>query len=271
MAGRDTPSNFDVARAALEAEERELVARLGPQKVAVAETEARLLVVRANLDSIRGLQQLGASAAPAAPATPAPASAEQRDPGDTEATPLAGLPYTEAIAQYLARGAGPNPQTPAEIWAGLQREGVKVAAADPARAIAAHLVKRKNSVGDVFSPGWGKWDAKAHYTPTKIRKLAKLNAGFGGDKREAHIEKTKRGLQAARQSGKRLGRPPAINVEQVQNFLRFRAEGRSIADACSLAGIKLSSYGNYRIAIEMWKPGDPWPPGRPAPELRLVK
>lgn len=66
--------------------------------------------------------------------------------------------------------------------------------------------------------------------------------------RELLRERTIAGMQAAREAGKRIGRPRVLNDERIGEARRMLSEGRSSASVARVLGVSRSSL--YRALAE---------------------
>ena len=73
----------------------------------------------------------------------------------------------------------------------------------------------------------------------------------GAYQEDATSERVKAGLDRAKAEGKRLGRPPALTPEQVQECRRMYAETSSIRRVARILGV---SQGTVKRAVESIDP-----------------
>jgi hypothetical protein len=171
----------------------------------------------------------------------------------------AKLPLADAVVEYL--NTSKKPVTPQTIWAALEAAGCQVESATPVKSVAWALKKLlKNGV--VFHAGWGRWHLKSKYSKSQLDRLMKRIKGTGGRDQSEHVEKTKAGMQRARQRGGRPpGQPPKLNAENVKQLRGLLAtRNLPISECCKAIGISTATYYLYRDKIEAWQDGDPWPP-----------
>jgi hypothetical protein len=158
---------------------------------------------------------------------------------------LVKLPLTDAIVAVLI--ASKRPQSARQIWDTLARAGRQMEAEDPVRSVQWALKKLLTKNDDVFSTGWGKWHHKSRYTTRKLNKLIASRAGTGGRTHEEHIERTKKGLEKAREKGKLLGARRRTTDEQIVELRRLvEVEKCSILSSCKAVGVSPSLYYYYK-------------------------
>jgi hypothetical protein len=190
--------------------------------------------------------------APSPKLTEAPASTK------TTLRVFYGLSLPDAAYKQLQIVNGP--QTPTEIWAGLDAAGFTSAHSAPVNAVVNALKKRSKRHGDVLLVGKGKWDLKSRYTERELADIEKSRGGMAGRDPAAHREKTSAGMLAARSRGVHVGKPFKLTADIVSKFKELVASGMSVRDACKGAGFSYGTYHNYRSQIDAWSEGQSWPP-----------
>lgn len=149
-----------------------------------------------------------------------------------------------------------------EITEVLKRTGYEIAHKYPNHAVHNALRRRADQRGDVVLVGVGKWGLRKWYTQDELDQLVANLGGMGGRDREAHIERTKVGLQTARARGVRLGAEARINDEmkaRIQQKAALKGDKKmTLGEIAKSEGIALSSiFGKFpggRKAILKWKP-----------------
>lgn len=177
---------------------------------------------------------------------------------------LVRLALGEACIEFLKTRR--KPQYAKDIWSALEAAGRTSEAVEPIKSVSWALKKLvRNGHEDLFSPGFGTWQLKSNYSPHRLKKLLESTAGRGGRTSSEHSEKTKTGIEKRRAEGKPVGAPRRYTVEHIRAWHCHIADGKSIKDACELAGISYPTYNQNNKAIKAWREGDPWP----LPEERL--
>ena len=176
---------------------------------------------------------------------------------------FAGLELTDAIYEYLAMNK--QMRSIKEIWAALEKAGVKVVSGHPTRAVSEALRKRVHRRNEVFKAG-NRWGATKNFSHTYIKRVTKRHAGMGGRSPEEHGASTSEGIERRRAAGLRVGAPRKFDAAMVARFRRLRAEGMNIGAACKAVGISRPLFQLYRNRIKVWKEGTLWPPPEPTRE-----
>ena len=246
---------------ALEAER----ARVEAERVRIDAERARIDVELARTKStLAEMTRLGA----AMPSSDAPTSSAPREQEPFEAEmPKTGafgrLELTDAIYEYLLMHK--QMKSIKDIWAALEKAGVKVLSGHPTRAVNEALRRRAHRQNDVFKAA-NRWGATKNFSTAYIRRVIKLHGGMGGRSAEEHSAATSAGMERRRASGLRIGAPRKFDAAMAVEIKRLRAEGVTIVDTCKRVGISVALYQQHRKRLMVWKEGTAWPPPEPSEE-----
>ena len=129
----------------------------------------------------------------------------------------ARAPLGDAIVEYL--GTCKKPQTAKQILAVLRAAGREFESDNPVGSIQWALKKTLVKNEDLFHIRYGQWHLRSKY-PRKavLEKLLAKNASFGRGGRSSteHIKRTKKGMDAARASGKQIGAATKMTPEKIE-------------------------------------------------------
>jgi hypothetical protein len=229
-----------------------------------AKLAAQLESMRCELEAVRcELEDYLAARSQEAPAHPI----SVHPPIATSPTPteqdLSDLTLKDAIVAHIDRVG--RPQSPSEIWESLSQQGVEPLSDDPVKAVSWALRKLKMK-GEVVMLSFGQWDLRKRYGNTKLKEIAKLSAGRGGQTRATHSKRTKAGIERHIAAGGRIGAPRKFNAEMAAEMKRLLGQQMSKSAVCASLGVSVQTYYNNRDLLKVWKEGEPWPPRRPTKE-----
>lgn len=190
-----------------------------------------------------------------------------------------GMGLAAAAVQRLEIAGGP--QTPREIWDALSAEGFVSNHNDPVHATTTAIKKwAAANKGDLILVGHGKWDLRKRYSPERIAEIERDLPGMATRDHADHLERTKRGMQAAKDRGVAFGSKSKITAAVVISLREKLKAGVLLRDACASVGISTMTYYKWRRRMEVWKENEPWPPPEPPideqemnrkkPDLRIV-
>ena len=182
---------------------------------------------------------------------------------NSKATPkyhyIATLPMPQAV--YEALRVTRKEMVAREIAEFLIAQGLETESEQPEKRAQDALRRRERSHGDVCPVGWGKWGLREWYDDFEWKKIQAVLGGQPGRDREAHSEKTKRGIRKAIERGARYGAPPKITPEQWELALNLVkagetniAELRRQVSRLTPAGVKpISASGMQKYAKMLFK------------------
>jgi hypothetical protein len=256
MSESDTVGTREIVTAALKEKEQRLMGELAP---ILEELEK----VRKALAEILAGEAPHASLFRHSQARNLGSELRMRDdpPRIQDDNPFRGMGLAQAAVSYL-RTCNRQPQTVRQIWNALERTGFKVAAEKPEATLSWQLRKRDTKLGDVFLIGNGLW-ALADWYPSTIVLLCRQHRNVASGRNHGeHVERTTKGIQAAKQRGVNWGRPPKITAELMAIVKGALAEGKSDREAGALVGLSYATIHMLRKsgAIDKWEIGMPWPP-----------
>lgn len=162
-------------------------------------------------------------------------------------SPFYGLALPEAVAKQL--GTHTDALTARQIWDELEGN-FPTNSKDPVHAVQWALQRRARLIGDVMLVGNGKWAMSALYSEEDKKRIKASLGPMAARDRETHIAKTKAGAANVKARGGKWGAPLKVNAEVIAKVNNALASGKTIKEACELAGISTGSYYNKRVLFE---------------------
>lgn len=162
-------------------------------------------------------------------------SVDPEDPGPSNIV----LPSLPDACLNILRGKG-NPMSSKQLLAELEASefAYKIKtdwpAAKPYKRVYSALVIRERQKGDVVRVGGGYW-ALAEWLPKGDVK--KIRAMRNSPDRREHAERTKIGMQAARQKGRQIGQRPKLGHDDIERAKKLFAEGKKKREVAAEIGV----------------------------------
>lgn len=166
---------------------------------------------------------------------------EARQLTNRSENPVSETPsLTEASIRVLASKG--SPMSAKQILAQLEQSGflakVRLPENKPYKRIYAAMVHRERNIGDVINVGTGYWALVDWLSKGDVRKI---RAAKHSPARLEHANRTKAGMQEAREKGRQIGQPPKFSADEIQKVERLYKEGKDPHDIAKQMGASIST------------------------------
>jgi hypothetical protein len=165
--------------------------------------------------------------------------------GEQAGTAYAGLSFAEAAVSHLATVR--RSQRAIEILEALQRGGFEMTGERPLISLITAMRKREQNDESLVQIARGVWCLRGHMTEKERAAVQ-------------HKERTARGMQRAKAAGVTIGSKIKITAELAAKLKVMMEQGASNADMAAIAKVHKQTIYLARPKLEVWKPGEPWPP-----------